>query len=163
MIARCDNTWSQLREGVHNTAHYRRNVQQYLLIAIGIRMEPGILNDAKMREEVKYLIKGEEHWDSVSFYVASMSWSIFGRLIMTLLSDLKALALLAFSEKQDLSLFLPCQNRKWFRWGVWGTRGPACWHRFHHRILCSWEWRQTWRQRSHNVHCITPVKENINI
>ena len=31
-------------------------------------MEPGLLNDAKMREEVKYLIEGEEHWDSVSFY-----------------------------------------------------------------------------------------------
>ena len=44
-------------------------------------MEPGLLNDAKMREEVKYLIEGEEHWDSVSFYTASMRWSIFGRLI----------------------------------------------------------------------------------
>ena len=27
-------------------------------------MEPGLLNDAKMREEVKYYIEGEEHWDS---------------------------------------------------------------------------------------------------
>ena len=45
-------------------------------------MEPGLLNDAKMREEVEYKIEGEELWDSVSFYVASMSWSIFGRLIL---------------------------------------------------------------------------------
>ena len=36
-------------------ARYRRNVQQYLLILIyTVRMEPGVLNDAKMREEVKY-------------------------------------------------------------------------------------------------------------
>ena len=68
-------------------------------------MEPGLLNDAKMREdvkilnwgrrtlrfrvllcyyfndEVKYKIEGEEHWDSVYFYAASMSWTIFGWLI----------------------------------------------------------------------------------
>ena len=41
-------------------ARYRHNVQQYLLILI-YYMEPGLLNDAKMREEVKYLIEGEEH------------------------------------------------------------------------------------------------------
>ena len=40
-------------------------------------MEPGLLNGAKMREEVKYQIEGEEHRDSVSFYVASMSWEYF--------------------------------------------------------------------------------------
>ena len=44
-------------------------------------MEPGLLNDAEMREEVKYKIEGEEHRYSVSFYVASMTWSNFGRLI----------------------------------------------------------------------------------
>ena len=42
-------------------ARYRRNVQQFLLIFIYICMEPGLLNDAKMREEVKYQIEGEEH------------------------------------------------------------------------------------------------------
>ena len=48
-------------------------------------MEPCLLNDTKMTEEVKYKIEGEEHWDSVSFYVASMSWSILVRLISFLL------------------------------------------------------------------------------
>ena len=34
-------------------ACYRRNLQQYLLVNINIkRMEPGFLNDAKMREKV---------------------------------------------------------------------------------------------------------------
>ena len=51
-------------------------------------MEPGLLNDAKMRDEVKYLIEGEDHLDSVSFYVASMSWSIFGRLITLFTLDI---------------------------------------------------------------------------
>ena len=41
-------------EGV--SAPYRHNVQQYLLILL-YTMEPGLLNDAKMREEVKYEIE----------------------------------------------------------------------------------------------------------
>ena len=37
-------------------AHYRRKGQQYLLILIYcMSMEPSLLNDAKMREEVKIL------------------------------------------------------------------------------------------------------------
>ena len=64
-------------------ARYRCNVQQYLLILI-YTYGTDSLNDAKMREEVKHQIAGEEHWDTVSFYVASMSWSIFGRLIKSL-------------------------------------------------------------------------------
>ena len=60
-------------------ARYRTNVQQYLLTLIYTN-GTHFLNDAKMRQEIKYWIEGEEHWDSVSFYVASMNWSIFGCL-----------------------------------------------------------------------------------
>ena len=42
-------------------ARYRRNVQQYLFILICTYGVPGLLNGAKMREEVKYQIEGEEH------------------------------------------------------------------------------------------------------
>ena len=64
-------------------ARYSRNVQHYNSICWYwyILMEPCLLNDDKKWEEVKYQTEGEEHWDSVSCYVASKSCSVFGRSI----------------------------------------------------------------------------------